>query len=83
MFDCPPQIQTSPISTSLIVTVFLPVTTSSWPTVFIFMAGNLSIHLPSASALVVAWALPTLTVTCSPGSAVPQTGTGRSRCSTA
>ena len=46
------------------------------------MAGSTTFQLPWASALAVAVASSSFTVTSSPGSAQPQIGSGRSRCST-
>ena len=85
MFDCPEQSQTSPTSTSLNVTAVLPPeTTSGVPACFgsAFIAGSLTSHLPESSAVAEASWPRNLTVTFSPGSAVPQTGTAMPCCST-
>ena len=81
MFDCPEPTHTSPTTTFFNVMVFLPDTDSSTgPPAFI---GASSIfHLPLRSAVAVACRPPTLTVTCSPDPAQPQTATLASRWST-
>ena len=74
MFDCPEQNQTSPTSTSFSSTVFLPFTVNFAPVLFAFSAGSATVHLPPA-AVVSAFCPPNSTVTFSPSSAQPQTGT--------
>src|SRR5262245_35763324 len=77
MFDCPEQTQTSPTRMSLTVTVFFPLIVSSYGP----PAGNLdtcNFHVPSAFAAIIGDVDDPLsplieTLTCSPGSAVPQT----------
>jgi hypothetical protein len=82
MFDCPDASHTSPTSTSLTVSVFLPDTVS----VSASPAGrgsSFTDQLPARSAVVFFVCLPSVTLTSSPASAQPQTGTAASRWSTA
>src|SRR5205085_12344165 len=73
MFDCPLQTQTSPTRTLANSILFLPWTMSvSGPPAF--RCDSLTIHLPPL-ALVLASCPRNLTVTSSPSSAQPQTGT--------
>ncbi len=46
-------------------------------------AGSVAVHRPDASARAAAWRPASATDTSSPAPAVPQTGIGLSRCSTA
>ena len=73
MFDCPEQIQTSPISTSSNEIVLLPLTVSVWGPPYSVIGSSRTSQAPSAAvAVVFAW--PAIdTVTSSPGSALPQT----------
>ena len=73
MFDWPAQTQTSPMSTSLNVIVFLPLTVSVCGPPYSCTGSRKMCHMPSAAA-VVEWVwLPSVTATASPGSALPQT----------
>src|SRR5258706_1430334 len=81
MFDWPEQTQTSPTKTFFNVIVFFPATTiSNGPPAF----NGLSVtdHLPPASAVGLTGCFLNVTVTFSPGAAVPQIGTFVSRCKT-
>ena len=83
MFDWPDASQTSPTTTSRMVTVFFPVTTSSAGSAEAGTAASVTRQRPLASVVVLTcWPLKE-TVTCSPASARPQTGRALSRCSTA
>ena len=81
MFDWPEQSQTSPMRR-------LPTVTTLSPVIFIVngppaLSGISSTrHLPSVAVVLSFWS-PISTVTFSPSRAVPQTGSGWSRCSTA
>jgi hypothetical protein len=78
MFDWPEQTQTSPTSTSRTVMVFSPATViSSGPPAD--SGSSDTRQRPLASAVVEALRPPISTLTCSPGAAVPQTGTEASR----
>ena len=86
MFDCPDPSQTSPTSTSLIVIGVLPalpvIVIVNGAPAFAASFASFTIHLPSASA-VANFVWPAIfTVTFSPASAVPHTGTVRPFCST-
>ena len=82
MFDWPEPIHTSPMRMSLSSILFLPLTVILWALPSAFMAGSTTFQSPWASALAVAVASLSLTVTSSLGSAQPQIGNGRSRCNT-
>ena len=82
MFDWPDAIQTSPVSTSVILISFLPFTTSSSGVPLAAGVAILTSHLPSAPALVAALASPSVTVTSSSGAAVPQTAASVFCCKT-
>src|SRR4051812_14642707 len=75
MFDCPEHTHTSPTSTSLTVSVFLPFTVSAAGLALAGIAGSFAVHLPEPSALALAVWSPKVTVTGSFASAVPHTGT--------
>ena len=82
MFDWPEPIHTSPMRMSSNSILFFPLTVMRWALPSAFTAGSTTFQLPWASALAVAVASSSFTVTSSPGSAQPQIGSGRSRCST-
>ena len=82
MFDWPEPIHTSPMRMSSSSILFLPLTVMRWALPSALTAGSTTFQLPLASALVVAVASSSFTVTSSPGSAQPQIGSGRSRCKT-
>ena len=82
MFDWPEPTHTSPMRMSSSSILFLPLTVMLWALPSAFMAGSTTFQLPWASALAVAVASSSFTVTSSPGSAQPQIGNGRSRCNT-
>ena len=82
MFDCPEQIQTSPTSTSLNVTVFFPFTVTVTGVALPGNGVSSTRHFPLSSAWACVFSEPTVTVTASPGSAVPQTGSFAPSCST-
>ncbi|NBR07894.1 MAG: hypothetical protein EBT92_19320 [Planctomycetes bacterium] len=73
MLDWPDPSQTSPIKTSLIAIVFLPLISRVWGPPAESLS-SLIFHLPSAPALVVCDCVPIFTVTSSLGSAQPHTG---------
>ncbi len=84
MLDWPEHSQTSPTSTSFTVWLAPPLawadSTKGPPAA---VAGRAADQWPEASAVAVADAPPSDTVTVSPGEAWPQTGMGWSRCRTA
>ena len=82
MFDWPEPIHTSPMRMSSNSILFLPLIAMRCDLPSAFTAGSTTFQLPWASALAVAVASSSFTVTSSPGSAQPQIGSGRSRCST-
>ena len=82
MFDWPEPIHTSPMRMSSSSILFFPLMVMVWALPSAFTAGSTTFQLPWASALAVAVASSSLTVTSSPGAAQPQIGNGRSRCST-
>ncbi len=79
MLDWPEPIHTSPTSTSVSSTLFLPRTVSVWPLLLASKAGRTTFQLPLSSAFVLAVLPPNSTVTSSPASAQPQMGSGLSR----
>ena len=81
MFDWPEPSQTSPTSTSEKVTVFWPLTVSVCGPAAA-SGASFTDHLPSAPAFAVAVWPAIVTVTSSPGAAVPHTGTAVARWST-
>ena len=82
MFDCPDPTQTSPTKISFTVIEFFPaIVISAGPPGFNF--ASFTIHLPSAPAVADFVCPSNFTVTFSPGSAVPQTGTTIPFCNTA
>ncbi len=80
MLDCPEPIQTSPTRTSAIVRVFVPriVISAAGPG---FSGLSHTSQRPTASVTVCAVWPRKATLTDSPGSALPKTRTGMSRCS--
>ena len=82
MFDWPEQSHTSPTNTSLTVTEFVLPFARSWSGPPACKASNRTDHFPSAAAVAVLVWPPSATVTASPGSAHPQTGSVMSRCKT-
>ena len=74
MFDWPEASQTSPTSTSLTVSVFLPLTVSVCGAPAGASLSSRTSHLPSSPALVDCERPAIVTVTSSPGSAQPQIG---------
>jgi hypothetical protein len=74
MFDWPENIHTSPTSTSLMVIVLFPLMVSVCGKVFTASGSSTTCHWPFWSATTVLFCPAKLTVTISPGSAVPQTG---------
>ena len=83
MLDCPEQSQTSPTSTSVNTTVSAPAdTVKRWASAEVFSGSRSTRHCPEASAVAVFFCPANSTVTTAFGSAIPQTGTGWSRCST-
>src|SRR6185436_11941999 len=72
MFDCPLATHTSPTATFFTVSVFLPATIKSLPEPGA-RPWSLVLHLPFSSAVALADLSPRVTVTFSPGSAVPHT----------
>ncbi len=82
MFDWPEASQTSPTSTSRAIARARPSATSSYgPPAG--SASRVARNRPDASAVAFAVLPASVTVTASPGSLVPHTGSGRSRWSTA
>ena len=82
MFDWPEQTQTSPTRTSTTSTLFFPsIVMANGPPASSF--ASRTSHLPSGPASAATSCPWNLTVTFSPGSAEPQTGTDRPRWSTA
>ena len=78
MFDWPEQNHTSPTTTSLNSTLFFPLTVNFAPVALAFKGVSATDHLPSF-AVVSAFCPANSTVTFSPSSAQPQTGTFWSR----
>ena len=78
MFDWPEQNHTSPTTTSLNSTLFLPLTVNFAPVLVPFRGVNATDHLPPF-AVVSAFCPANSTVTFSPSSAQPHTGTFWSR----
>ena len=84
MFDWPEQRNTSPTRTSETVSVAPePVRTSRLNGPPASNAGSVAVHRPEASARTAARRPANATETSSPAPAVPHTGTGRPRCTTA
>ena len=79
MFDCPDATHTSPAHTSVNASALVA------PRIFSAYgppagsAGSVTDQRPFASAFVAAFAAATVAVTASPGAAVPDTRSGRSR----
>ncbi len=82
MFDCPDTSHTSPTSTSFNSTRFLPLTVRTTGVAFARRESSHTRQRPSAPAVVLFVCPAKLTVTASPGSARPQTGTRTPRCKT-
>ncbi len=79
----PEQNQTSPTTTFVkTISAPLPATRNSAPSEFASSGGRLTRHLPSSPTTVDSLRPANETVTRSPGSPLPHTGTGRSRCRT-
>ena len=84
MLDCPEQSHTSPTTTSwMTISRISLATVSVRGSVEAFNADNVTCHRPSPAVVACRVCLPNVTRICSPGDAVPQTGIGISRCSTA
>ena len=82
IFDCPEPTHTSPTSTSCTWIVLLPAMVMSYgPPGFSFV--NRTIQRPSAPATALRCCFRKVTVTFSPGAAVPHTGTDIPLCNTA
>ena len=85
MFDWPLPSQTSPTSTSATFRLRILVsdlTTSSRESALASRASSLTVHLPSAFAVVLLVCPANSTTICSPASAQPHTGTALAHCST-
>ena len=82
MLDWPEQIHTSPTKMLDIVTLESPEITKSLAILDAFNGSNFSIHFPLLSAFVFCFWLAKVTVILELGFAIPQTGTGMSRCKT-
>ena len=82
MFDCPEQTQTSPMSTSVKVTVFLPRTVSVCGPPYSRTGSSCTCQEPSAAATTDFDWPAKATVTSSPGSALPHTRLAMPCCST-
>src|ERR1041384_5190878 len=74
MLDWPAQYQTSPIKMFFTVSVFLPWTVIVSGLLLGCMAGSLQDHWPLSSAVAAAFWSASVTVTDSPGDAMPQIG---------
>ena len=83
MFDCPEQSQTSPTSTSAISAWASPaVRRRAAGLASAGIASSASAHVPSPPTVAAAVRSPSVTLTFSPASPVPQTVSGQSRCTT-
>ena len=79
VLDCPAQNQTSPTRTSFATASFARSSRLSHEA---FIGASFTHHFPSAPAVAATRWPANVTITFSPASAVPHTGTARSRCST-
>ncbi len=82
MFDCPDASHTSPTTTSETVTVSEPRAVNTPGVACTASGSSVTLHRPAASASAVLLCPANSTVTFSPASAVPQTGTGCPACNT-
>lgn len=83
MLDCPATTHTSPTRMLLSVTVFVaPLIVITCGFAFAGCAGSWTFQARFWSAVALALRPANVTVTCSPGSAQPHTGTGLPRCTT-